>query len=323
MRKKTKVKPDFDVALSFAGEDRSYVEKVARILREMGFRVFYDKYEVVSLWGKDLYTHLRNIYFQQSKYTVIFVSKHFKKKLWTNHERESAQAKAFLENKEYILPARFDKTRIPGILPTTGYIDLNGLSPSEFADLIKQKIGPIERSEFFPKNPDRLYSNLGVSRKAKKERALIYMIAYEFFEGLKLMTFAERRVLASAVLNTCAAGPPDNVHLKIEYLSRLTSLPKDELKALFSRLDCLYLKARVYKDRSHGDRDKLAKSYDVIEIIYKPLIEDFDGNGTDVMIAIFNCIFDNYCPNCANRILESVDLSILSTQAGFQETHPH
>jgi len=40
---------DFDVALSFAGEDRKYVEQVAGFLQEMGIRVFYDKYEEVTL----------------------------------------------------------------------------------------------------------------------------------------------------------------------------------------------------------------------------------------------------------------------------------
>ncbi|MGP8049154.1 MAG: hypothetical protein ACLPYB_00960 [Desulfobaccales bacterium] len=34
----------FDVALSFAGEDRKYVEEVASNLRKMGIKVFYDKY---------------------------------------------------------------------------------------------------------------------------------------------------------------------------------------------------------------------------------------------------------------------------------------
>ena len=52
----------FDIALSFAGEDRQYVEEVAKVLRLMGFRVFYDKYETVSLWGKNLYTHLSEVY---------------------------------------------------------------------------------------------------------------------------------------------------------------------------------------------------------------------------------------------------------------------
>ncbi len=75
---KRKLNPDFDVALSFAGEDRAYVEEVANVLRAMGLRVFYDKYERVSLWGKDLYTHLREIYFNRARYTVLFISKHYK-----------------------------------------------------------------------------------------------------------------------------------------------------------------------------------------------------------------------------------------------------
>jgi len=137
---KRKLNPDFDVALSFAGEDRAYVEEVANVLRAMGLRVFYDKYERVSLWGKDLYTHLREIYFNRARYTVLFISKHYKRKLWSNHERESAQARAFTENKEYILPVRFDNTKIPGILPTTGYLDLKDLPASDLAHLISKRL---------------------------------------------------------------------------------------------------------------------------------------------------------------------------------------
>lgn len=43
----------YDIALSFAGEDREYVEKVATLLKENGIKVFYDKFEQVDLWGKD------------------------------------------------------------------------------------------------------------------------------------------------------------------------------------------------------------------------------------------------------------------------------
>ncbi len=49
---------DYDVTLSFAGEDRPYVEQVAHSLRELGIKVFYDKYYEADLWGKNLYTHL-------------------------------------------------------------------------------------------------------------------------------------------------------------------------------------------------------------------------------------------------------------------------
>ena len=132
---------DYDVALSFAGEDRDYVQKVADVLHQLGVKVFYDKYEEVDMWGKDLYTHLDNIYQKRAKYCVIFASEHYRKKLWTNHERESAQARAFVQNEEYILPARFDETAIPGIRPTTGYLDLSQRSPEELAYLTAQKIG--------------------------------------------------------------------------------------------------------------------------------------------------------------------------------------
>lgn len=130
----------YDVALSFAGEDRKYVEEVATELKRLGVRVFYDKFETVNLWGKDLYTHLQDVYEKQAKYTVVFISVHYAKKLWTNHERKMAQARAFTEPSEYILPARFDDTEIKGITKTIGYIDLRQCSPKEFSTFIFEKI---------------------------------------------------------------------------------------------------------------------------------------------------------------------------------------
>src|SRR3972149_4107897 len=101
---------DYDVAVSFAGEDRPYVETVASTLKELDVKVFYDDYEKVTLWGKDLYTHLQDVYLKRAKFTVMFISKYYAQKLWTSHERASAQSRAYTENREYILPARFDDT---------------------------------------------------------------------------------------------------------------------------------------------------------------------------------------------------------------------
>jgi len=90
--------------------------------------------------GKDLYVHLDEVYQKKARYCVMFLSRHYTEKLWTNHERKSAQARAFKEKGEYILPARFDDTEIPGILPTIGYIDLRSLEPEEFGKLIIEKL---------------------------------------------------------------------------------------------------------------------------------------------------------------------------------------
>jgi hypothetical protein len=131
----------YDVCLSFAGEDREYVEQVASQLVDNGVSVFYDKYEQESLWGKDLYQHLDSVYQHKARYCVIFISENYANKLWTKHELRSAQARAFRESREYILPARFDQTEIPGIPDTVGYIGIANLSPADFAEIICAKIG--------------------------------------------------------------------------------------------------------------------------------------------------------------------------------------
>jgi hypothetical protein len=59
MRKK---KLEFEVPLSFAGEERSHAEVLAKILRDRGVKVFYDEFHKVSLWAKDLYQHLQTVY---------------------------------------------------------------------------------------------------------------------------------------------------------------------------------------------------------------------------------------------------------------------
>ena len=132
---------DYDIAFSFAGEDRVYVEKLASSLREIGVNIFYDKYFEADLWGKDLYTHLDKVYQYSSKYCVLFISGHYKEKLWTNHERESAQARAFSEKGEYILPIKLDDTVIPGIRSTTGYLDARTKKLEEIFDIILSKLG--------------------------------------------------------------------------------------------------------------------------------------------------------------------------------------
>ncbi len=144
--------PKYHVALSFAGEDRRYVEKVANQLALKGVDVFYDKFEEANLWGKNLYTYLRDIYENKALFTVMFVSEHYKNKLWTNHERESAQARAISENSEYILPAFFDEAvEVPGLLKTVGHISLNDKSPEQLSDLIVAKLeaSGVELSEDF------------------------------------------------------------------------------------------------------------------------------------------------------------------------------
>ena len=64
----------WDVALSFAGAQRDYVEQVAQALKARGVRCFYDADEEIELWGKYLADELPVIYGEQTAAAVVFVS---------------------------------------------------------------------------------------------------------------------------------------------------------------------------------------------------------------------------------------------------------
>ena len=132
----------YDVALSFAGEQRAEVELVASGLKAANLNVFYDGYEKSNLWGKDLYVHLSDVYQNQARYCIIFASKEYQQKNWTNHERQNAQARALSEKgNEYILPVRFDDTEIPGLPRTIGYLDFRREGARGICEAFLQKIG--------------------------------------------------------------------------------------------------------------------------------------------------------------------------------------
>lgn len=131
----------YDVAISYAGEDRAQAEALATALQSRGITVFFAPYEQATLWGKNLYTYLSDLYQHKAHYCVTFLSKHYATKLWTNHEREASQARAFQENAEYILPIRLDATDIPGLLPTVAHLNWSTTTPDAVAELLVQKLG--------------------------------------------------------------------------------------------------------------------------------------------------------------------------------------
>lgn len=139
----------YEIVLSFAGEDRAYVEQVADGLTTSGVSCFYDRYEDVTLWGKDLAVHLDRVY-RSARYCVMFISKYYADKLWPNHERGSALARSVEEKVEYILPARFDSTEVPGIRHTIGYVDLREKTPQQLVGMILKKLGRNSSNEGGP-----------------------------------------------------------------------------------------------------------------------------------------------------------------------------
>ena len=133
----------WDVALSFAGAQRDYVEQVAEALQARGVRCFYDADEQIELWGRYLAEELPAIYAERAAAVVVFISTEYAARDWTRLERRAALNRAVRERQEYVLPARFDDTQLPGLLSDMVAVDLRGRAPQQFAAMIIGKLAAL------------------------------------------------------------------------------------------------------------------------------------------------------------------------------------
>ena len=132
---------DYDVAVTFAGEDREFVEAVVRDVASAGYRVFYDQDEQVTLWGEELTEFFPKIYEERSRYAVMFVSRHYAAKAWTRLERRSVLVRALNQPTPYLLPVQLDGTRLTGVRETISYLDGIRIGAKGVAMAIRQKLG--------------------------------------------------------------------------------------------------------------------------------------------------------------------------------------
>lgn len=137
----------YDISLSFAEEDREFVQCVHEQLKQKGLKVYYYNDQQAGLLGKNLYKHLDNVFRKKSRYCAIFISKHYERKYWTQYELRAALSRALTENREYILPVRIDDTKIQGIEDSVVYFPADKKDCKELAAAIVQKV-IAERTRF-------------------------------------------------------------------------------------------------------------------------------------------------------------------------------
>ena len=132
---------EFDVAVSFAGEDREYVAEIVDSVKRDGIRVFYDEDFEIEAWGEDGIEYFSNVYENRARFAVMFVSGHYARKMWTRTERRAALARAATQRSAYVLPIRLDDTQLDGLLHTTIYLDARRLGIEGLTRAIKAKVG--------------------------------------------------------------------------------------------------------------------------------------------------------------------------------------
>ena len=130
----------YDIAISFAGEQRIYAQQLANKLTQCHINVFYDKWSPVDAWGKDLYEYLSQIYLEKAKYIVVLFSKEYINKQWPHFEFELIRNNRI----DSILPITIDNT-LPDQWPSArAYISANDYSIDEIALMIRSKVFDIK-----------------------------------------------------------------------------------------------------------------------------------------------------------------------------------
>jgi hypothetical protein len=82
------VKEEYDFALSFAGEDRPFAERLHDHLAELGYSVFYDYAEQHRILAEDLEQFLGPIYRSNATYVIAILGRQYGQRRWTRYESE-------------------------------------------------------------------------------------------------------------------------------------------------------------------------------------------------------------------------------------------
>lgn len=145
----------FRVALSFPGERRAYVRRVAMgLAKAIGKEsVFYDKNFESELARPDLDTYLQRIYHDEADLIVVFLCAEYEKKEWCGLEWRAVRDLIKRKAAAAIMPMRFDKTHIHGLFSIDGYIDVTDRKSSEVVKLILERLESLVMAEATQESP--------------------------------------------------------------------------------------------------------------------------------------------------------------------------
>ena len=100
----------YDIAVSFAGEQRDYVERVVAACKQRGLVVFYDRDKNNDWWGGNFIRQQRTVYSSRTRFFVPFISNEYLSRPIPMDEFSSAMMTAVKQGDGYILPVLMGNT---------------------------------------------------------------------------------------------------------------------------------------------------------------------------------------------------------------------
>lgn len=130
----------YDVALSFAGEDRQIVSSIFDILKKKRIRIYFDQTAQSTMIGSDLRARLKEVYGKQSRYCVVFSSRDYARKEYTLLELETILERESTKDPGCLIRVKLDSVTLPGYSDRRVFIDGQDTSAETIAQLILSKL---------------------------------------------------------------------------------------------------------------------------------------------------------------------------------------
>lgn len=136
----------FEVALSFPGEHRAYVERVAASLAEaLGpDACFYDRIYRAQLAVPNADVLLQEIYGERSDLVVAFVCREYDEKKWCGVEWRKIRERLAEGGAGEIMYVRLDVGDVAGMTTLDGFVDAQEEAPETVASLILEKLQVVQ-----------------------------------------------------------------------------------------------------------------------------------------------------------------------------------
>lgn len=125
----------FQVALSFPGEPRDYVERVATELdRQLGLHAcFYDRLYLAQLARPNLDVVLQGVYGDRSEVVVVFVCAEYDEKLWCGIEWRKIRERVATGDDIEVMYVRLGEGNVAGMTALDDYLDARTRVPEDVA----------------------------------------------------------------------------------------------------------------------------------------------------------------------------------------------
>lgn len=137
----------FRIALSFAGEQRAFVDKVAHVLaaKFSNERILYDKFHEAEFARRNLGVYLPSLYRDESDLIVPILCPAYDAKRWTGLEWNHIMELMTRADENRVLLCRFGHVEVSGLSAVDGFVELDGMTAETAVELILQRLALNEK----------------------------------------------------------------------------------------------------------------------------------------------------------------------------------